>query len=168
MPTTVHHPIFARFYARLAQASDSMLARHRTELLAPALGRVVEVGAGSGSNFARYPTTVESVLALEPEPYLRDAAEVAAGHASMPIEVRDAVAEELPVETGSVDAVVFSLVLCSIGDVATAHTECHPRGLRTGPERELGDLRDQLGGQVVDHEPTEVLQVVAELRPARP
>ncbi len=35
-------------------------------------GRVIEVGAGAGSNFAHYPATVEDVMAVEPEPYLRE------------------------------------------------------------------------------------------------
>ncbi len=35
-------------------------------------------------------------------------------------------------------------------------------------EHELGDLRDELGRQVVDHEPAEVLEVVGRLRPPRP
>jgi hypothetical protein len=34
-------------------------------------GRVIEVGAGSGANFAYYPTTVSEVVAVEPEGYLR-------------------------------------------------------------------------------------------------
>lgn len=41
-------------------------------------GRVVEVGAGNGLNFAHYPNTVTEVVAVEPEPHLRDLAEEAA------------------------------------------------------------------------------------------
>jgi hypothetical protein len=31
---------------------------------------VVEIAAGNGMNFQHYPSTVEEVVAIEPEPYL--------------------------------------------------------------------------------------------------
>lgn len=60
MSSTVHHPVFARIYARLS-ASAKGAAEHREELLAGLEGRVVEVGAGNGLNFAHYPPTVSSI-----------------------------------------------------------------------------------------------------------
>lgn len=70
----VSHPLFARLYARLsAKAEDKGQAEHRAELLAGLSGRVVEVGAGYGLNFAHYPDTVTEVLAVEPESHLRPA-----------------------------------------------------------------------------------------------
>lgn len=56
---------------------------------------VVEVGAGSGLNFARYPGTVTEVVAIEPEPTLRAAAERAASQARVPASVRAGTAEAL-------------------------------------------------------------------------
>ena len=47
---------------------------HRRRLLEGLSGRVIEVGAGNGLNFALYPAAVEAVLAVEPEPLLRKAA----------------------------------------------------------------------------------------------
>jgi hypothetical protein len=86
--TSVHHPIFARFYARAGAAAEkSGAAQHRDDLLADATGRVIEVGAGTGLNFAHYPTTVTEVVAIEPEPTLRQMAERAARAASVPIVV---------------------------------------------------------------------------------
>jgi hypothetical protein len=38
----------------------------------------VEIGAGNGVNFAHYPPSVEEVVAIEPEPYLRAKAQRAA------------------------------------------------------------------------------------------
>jgi hypothetical protein len=35
-------------------------------------GRVVELGAGNGINFKHYPAAVAEVVAVEPEPYLRN------------------------------------------------------------------------------------------------
>jgi ubiquinone/menaquinone biosynthesis C-methylase UbiE len=111
------------------------IGTERDKLLAGLSGRVVEVGAGNGANFRHYPQAVEEVVAVEPEPYLRAKAEQAAREASVPVRVLDAVAGELPVESGSVDGAVASLVLCTIPDAAEALMEIR-RVLKPG-----GDLR---------------------------
>jgi ubiquinone/menaquinone biosynthesis C-methylase UbiE len=120
------HPLFARLYARMAPASERAgAAGHRDELLADLRGRVIEVGAGSGLCFAHYPTSVTEVLAVEPEPYLRRLSEQAAGEVPVAVRVLAGGAEHLPVEDGSVDAVVFSLVLCSVPEPGLALKEAH-------------------------------------------
>ena len=43
------------------------MRRLRRENLAGLTGRVLEVGAGTGTNFAFYPATVTEVVAVEPE-----------------------------------------------------------------------------------------------------
>jgi SAM-dependent methyltransferase len=106
-------------------------AAHRDVLLAGLSGRVIEVGAGNGVNFAHYPAEVAGVVAVEPEPYLRDRARDVAAAARVPIEVVDGVAEALPVGTGAFDAGVASLVLCSVGDLRAAVAELH-RAIRPG------------------------------------
>jgi ubiquinone/menaquinone biosynthesis C-methylase UbiE len=132
--TSVRHPWFARMYERMAPAFDAKGgAAHRDELLAGLSGRVVEVGAGTGLNFGHYPETVTEVVAIEPEPYLRAKAELAAEAAPIPITVVDGVADQLPVETGSCDAGVASLVLCSVADQAVALGELY-RVIRPGGE----------------------------------
>ncbi|GAA3623803.1 class I SAM-dependent methyltransferase [Streptomyces chitinivorans] len=129
----VHHPVFARYYARFAPAVDERagIGAHRAELLASLSGRVAEVGAGSGLNFGRYPAAVREVVAVEPEPLLRRAARDAAAHAAVPVRVVPGVAEELPLDSGAFDAVVVSLVLCSVGDPDRALAEIR-RVLRPG------------------------------------
>jgi ubiquinone/menaquinone biosynthesis C-methylase UbiE len=94
---------------------------------------VLEVGAGNGLNFSRYPDTVTEVLAVEPEDHLRAKAEQAAQVASIPITVVDGLANRLPAEDASYDAVVASLVLCSVPDQAEALAEAR-RVLRPGGE----------------------------------
>jgi SAM-dependent methyltransferase len=106
---------------------------HRRELLAGLRGSVIEVGAGNGLNFPYYPATVTRVLAVEPEPYLRERAEEAARGAPVPIEVVDGVADALPAGDGEFDAGVFSLVLCSVPSQAAALGEMR-RVLRHGGE----------------------------------
>jgi SAM-dependent methyltransferase len=66
---------------------------------------------------------VTRVLAVEPEPYLRTHAQRAAGTAAVPVTVSDGTADRLPVPDGSTDAVVSSLVLCSVPDPEAAVTE---------------------------------------------
>lgn len=128
------HPLFARVYACLSRAEDRAgVGEHRRELLAGLAGRVVEVGAGNGRNFAHYPAGVTEVVAVEPEPHLLRLALGAAAGAPVPVRVMTGIAEELPLPDGSVDAAVVSLVLCSVDDQSTALAEIR-RVLRPGGE----------------------------------
>jgi ubiquinone/menaquinone biosynthesis C-methylase UbiE len=124
-------PNIARYYARTSQAMERGVARYRDDLLAALSGTVVEVGAGNGMNFAHYPSEVTSVLAVEPEPHLRGLAEHAAEQVPVLVEVVDGTAERLPAADRSIDAVVFSLVLCTVPDLAAALAEA-ARVLRPG------------------------------------
>ncbi|NBM17696.1 class I SAM-dependent methyltransferase [Streptomyces sp. GC420] len=131
----VHHPVFARFYARFSVAADTRggIAANRAELLSGLSGRVIEVGAGNGLNFAHYPAAVSEVVAIEPERSLRRLAREAALRADVPVDVVPGAAEALPVKSEGFDAAVLSLVLCSVRDVPRALGEIH-RVLRPGGE----------------------------------
>jgi ubiquinone/menaquinone biosynthesis C-methylase UbiE len=130
----VRNPIFARLYDRVAaRAEDAGQREHRQELLERLAGRVVEVGAGNGLNFGHYPPEVEEVVAIEPEPFLRERAAAAAGSGSVRVRVLDGLAHRLPLDDGAVDAAVVSLVLCSVPDQAAALAEIR-RVLRPGGE----------------------------------
>jgi SAM-dependent methyltransferase len=89
--------------------------RLREENLAGLSGRVLEVGAGIGTNFALYPDSVEQVIAIEPEPRLAARARAAAAAAPVPVQVVGETAEGFRCEE-LFDAVVCSLVLCSVDD----------------------------------------------------
>jgi SAM-dependent methyltransferase len=131
---TVHHPVFARFYARVLSRSEPAEVRaHRAELLEGLSGRAVELGAGAGANFAHYPAAVSEVVAVEPEPYLREQARAAAARAPVAVTVLDGVADALPLADGSCDAAVACLVLCSVPDQGRALAELR-RVLRPGGE----------------------------------
>jgi ubiquinone/menaquinone biosynthesis C-methylase UbiE len=116
----VRHPLFARIYMRMSRKRDETEDEFRRKLLEGLSGRVIEVGAGNGLNFPIYPEAVEKVLAVEPEQLLREAAIEEARRAPVEIEVVDGVASALPSEDGSQDAVIASLVLCSVPDQAAA------------------------------------------------
>jgi ubiquinone/menaquinone biosynthesis C-methylase UbiE len=116
--------VFARLYPRISRSAEqSGGTEHRRSLLAGLEGRVIEVGAGHGLNFAHYPPAVSQVVAVEPEPHLRGLAVQAAGRAPVPIEVRDGTAEALPAQDDEFDAAVVSLVLCSVSDQPAALRE---------------------------------------------
>ncbi|WP_419992942.1 class I SAM-dependent methyltransferase [Streptomyces boninensis] len=132
----VHHPLFARFYARMSPRAEqgAGIGAYRDQLLDGLTGRVIEIGAGNGLNFAHYPNTVSEVVAIEPERRLRRLAAEAALRAGIPVDVVPGTAEALPVKSEAFDAAVASLVLCSVRD----------------PERSLRELRRVLrpGGQL--------------------
>ncbi|MFE2560388.1 class I SAM-dependent methyltransferase [Streptomyces sp. NPDC059352] len=131
----VHHPLFARFYARVSVSADERggLGALREELLSGLTGRVIEIGAGNGLNFARYPAGVTEVVAIEPEARLRRLAEEAGRRAAVPVTVLPGMAEALPAEGGAFDAAVASLVLCTVRSVPEVLAELR-RVLRPGGE----------------------------------
>ncbi|MGH9187608.1 MAG: class I SAM-dependent methyltransferase [Acidimicrobiales bacterium] len=122
--TDINRPLFARVYERVAATAEQRgQTEHRRELLCGLEGRVIEVGAGHGLNFAHYPATVSEVVAVEPEPHLRAKAELAARGAAVAVRVAPGVGDDLPFEAATFDAGVASLMLCSVPDQATALAE---------------------------------------------
>jgi len=113
VPTTLDHPFFARLWTVMSAHETPLMRRLRTENLAGLSGRVLEVGAGTGTNFAFYPDTVTEVVALEPETRLVPKARAAAAEAAVPVTVIASTIEALG-DVEPFDAVVCSLVLCSV------------------------------------------------------
>lgn len=125
MTTTVENPFFARLWTVMSGHEPESLRRLRVENLAGLTGRVLEVGAGTGTNFEHYPATVTEVVAVEPEPRLAELARRAATQAPVPVTVSADTVEEFDALQSSwgersdgemFDAVVCSLVLCSVDD----------------------------------------------------
>jgi ubiquinone/menaquinone biosynthesis C-methylase UbiE len=133
MATDVSHPLFARFAALIAASEGPVELDRRRETLAGLSGRVIEIGSGSGPNFRHYPDGVTELIAVEPEPHLRERAIEAARESGRPIQVIDAVADRLPFDDGSFDVAVAVLVLCSVPSQAAALGELH-RVVRPGGE----------------------------------
>jgi len=126
------HPIFARIYARRSVAEARLQESDRRELVAGLSGRILELGCGNGLNFAYYPPQVTEVVGVEPEPYLRRQAVLAASGAQPRFTVVEGRAETVSdVVTGEFDAAVFSLMLCSVADPAAVLRETK-QVLRTG------------------------------------
>jgi SAM-dependent methyltransferase len=118
----------------LGRAVDPIRAR----IAGGAAGRVLEIGAGTGLNFAHYPRGAE-VVAVEP---LEGARRFAERRGRVPPSLRLVAgkARELPFDAGSFDAVVITFTLCSIRDegVGAALAEVR-RVLRPGGEVRIAE-----------------------------
>ena len=115
--STIDHPFFARLWPVVAAHEAPAVRALRRENVAGLSGRVLEIGAGAGTNFANYPSSVEKVIAVEPEPRLATHARAAAAAAPVPVEVIGQTAEAFS-DAEPFDVVVCSLVLCSVRDPA--------------------------------------------------
>lgn len=102
---------------------SSVAAAERARWIPLAQGRVLEIGAGSGLNFAHYTARARTVYALEPSAELRRIARRRARRASVPIVFLAASAEAIPLSDASVDTVVTSWTLCTIPDATRAVRE---------------------------------------------
>jgi ubiquinone/menaquinone biosynthesis C-methylase UbiE len=116
-------PVFSRFYKVATKKEGRRFKAIRADLVAGLSGTVIEVGCGNGMMFEHYPEEVSEVVAVEPEPILREAASKRAIEVARNIQVLPGTASRLPAGDASADAVVFSLVLCSVNDVTAAASE---------------------------------------------
>lgn len=130
----IAHPIFAALYDLVPESK--LLAPHREYLAAGLTGRILEVGCGNGELF---PFVAEGggddleYHAIEPDPHMRRRAVRNARKGEVPVDLRDARAESLPYPDDAFDAVVSSLVFCTVQDAEAALSEV-ARVLKPGGE----------------------------------
>lgn len=82
--------------------------------------KILELGIGTGPNLKYYASNGVDVIGVDPNQKMEKYAKVAAVSAGLPLEkfkFIQAVGEALPIEDASIDAVVGTLVLCSVKDV---------------------------------------------------
>jgi ubiquinone/menaquinone biosynthesis C-methylase UbiE len=123
---------FPRLYDILMEPLERRGVRDiRKNLVRKSQGHVLEIGSGTGFNFPYY-DRAQKVIAIEPEPLMRERSLPRAQNASVPIDVIAAGAEELPFPDNTFDTVVGTLVLCTIPDTKKALEEmrrvCKPDG----------------------------------------
>ena len=128
------NPLRGRFNAwMMAKFEDDFHrevgARKEAEL-SEFCGTVVEIGAGNGNNFRYYPPGIKLVV-YEPNPYMHPRLLEAVQAHALDYELRARSAEDLEFEDNSVDAVVCTLVLCTVPDPARVISEVH-RVLKPG------------------------------------
>ncbi len=124
----------AAWYDRtMAETEAAGLRAWRADLLGGLSGEVLEIGAGTGLNLEHYPDTVTRLVLSEPDRHMRAKLEpkVAARSAPFPVELTGAGVDPLPHPDETFDAVVSTLVLCSVPDHEAALVELH-RVLRPG------------------------------------
>lgn len=103
--------------------TNGELLPYRQRVLSAAEGRVLEIGIGSGLNLPLYPAAVREVIGLDPSPRLLAMARHTAGHCTCSANLIEASAEEIPLDSHSVDTVVTTWTLCSIHGAGQALSE---------------------------------------------
>ena len=97
----------------MGAAERSRLAMWRRETVRPANGRVLEIAAGTGLDFAHY-TPAATVIATEPDLGMLTRARERASQAPAMILLVAADAQALPFRDGTFDNAVVGLALCTI------------------------------------------------------
>jgi ubiquinone/menaquinone biosynthesis C-methylase UbiE len=105
--------------------------RYREATVPAAHGRVLEIGAGSGLNLPFYSPRVSQLYALDPSQQLLKMAGRRLPTASFPVELVEGSAEQIPLDSRSVDTVVTTWTLCSIPEAGKALREAR-RVLKPG------------------------------------
>lgn len=124
-----HHYLFP-YLLDLAMASPA-LRKPRRRTLAPASGRILEIGFGTGRNLQHYPPSVTTIEAIDPDLDLDRLSQPRIRHAAIAVDFHHLDAEHLPFGQDSFDTVVSTMTLCTIPDVAHALREIH-RVLKPG------------------------------------
>ncbi len=116
----------ARFFAALlptlSQGHAHVSEPWRRRLLGDLAGTVLEIGPGTGVNLAYLPDGVYWI-GLEPNPYFHPHLRRALSLRGLSGDVLLGQAEAIPLPEGSVEAVVATLVLCSVEDPRRALAE---------------------------------------------
>ncbi len=100
------------------------IMRQRGKVVPKAAGRVLEIGVGSGLNLAFYDRDrLERLWAVEPSRELAPQARQRAKEIGLPFELLEVGAEAIPLDDGSIDAVVTTYTLCTIPEIARALSE---------------------------------------------
>ena len=103
------------FFSVLGCYIDWHLRTRKAAAFAGLPPTVVELGAGVGANL-RYLADDAHLIAIEPNPYMHPRLRRAARVHGVDLEIRDVVGERIDLPDASVDAVISSLVLCTVSD----------------------------------------------------
>jgi ubiquinone/menaquinone biosynthesis C-methylase UbiE len=100
------------------------VTRHRKRVLPQAYGRVLELGIGPGHNLALYDRSkVERVFGVDPVPEMTALAQPAIARAGFPVDMIQAGAEEIPLDSATADCAVLTYTACTLPDVPRAMAE---------------------------------------------
>jgi ubiquinone/menaquinone biosynthesis C-methylase UbiE len=102
---------------------NKVMTTHRPRIPPLARGRVLELGMGSGLNIPYYTRQVEHLFGLEPSDRLLETAAERAEQAPFPVTFIGSGAENIPLQTHSLDTVISTWTLCSIPRLEAALQE---------------------------------------------
>jgi SAM-dependent methyltransferase len=138
LPQPRHRWYAALYDPMLARMGEKHMGPLRTAVVGGAAGKVLELGSGTGANFAFYDwAKVESLIATEPDPFMLQRASAKIGSVATDptvrakVSVMPAPAESLPFDDASFDCIVSTLVFCTVGDPARSISEAY-RVLKPG------------------------------------
>jgi SAM-dependent methyltransferase len=129
-PHRVRGPLNALFFTVLDGPLNRLLRAHKQRVFTDLPPTVVELGPGTGANL-RYLPAGTRLIAVEPNPAMHARLRVRAARAQIDLELHATAGERLDLPDASVDAVISSLVLCTVPDPAGVVAEVH-RVLRPG------------------------------------
>ncbi len=115
--TGVRARVFAFLLRKLNRRYERWMAERKRALLGGLRGTILEIGPGAGVNLGYYSPGMRWI-GIEPNPYMQAYLRKEAEKLGLQVDLRTAVGERLDVADRSVDAVVGTLVLCSVSDVA--------------------------------------------------
>src|SRR5260221_2965421 len=125
--------LMAAIYDGMMRGSEeACLGQWRAELLRELSGAVLEIGAGTGATLSLYPKAVTRLVMCEPDPHMRRKLEAKRGMAAN-VEISAFSIQDLSFRENSFDAVVRSLVLCSVPDQQSALAQSRRRVKPGGP-----------------------------------
>lgn len=102
--------------AKVTPTHEGMVEEHKRSLLGGVRGTVVEIGPGTGPNLKFLPSDVRWI-GIEPNVHMHDYIREEAVRLGREVEIRTGTAEALDIESGTVDVVVSTLVLCSVTEL---------------------------------------------------
>ncbi len=98
------------------------MRKRKAKVFADIPPTVVELGAGVGANL-RYLPAGARLIAVEPNPYMHKRLRRAARRRGIDLEIRSVIGERIDLPDASAEAVISSLVLCTVRDPAAVLAE---------------------------------------------
>ncbi|MFQ4143943.1 class I SAM-dependent methyltransferase [Chlorogloeopsis sp. ULAP02] len=114
--------LFAWMMAHGTAKYEEEIADRKRALFTELHGNVLEIGPGTGCNLSYYPSDVHWI-GIEPNPFMHPYLQQEAERLGLGIDLCNGTAEHLEVEDNSMDAVVSTLVLCSVNNLAAVLQE---------------------------------------------
>lgn len=121
-----HTGLISRFHAwqlhRGSEWYNRQVDERKKDLFSDLQGQVLEIGPGTGANLEYYSENV-TLTGLEPNPYMQNYIKEKDRQLDTNLEIMTGMAEEIPLPDEHADAVVSTLVLCSVDSLKESLAE---------------------------------------------